>query len=171
MFALLGPESFFVSLALLLTVAYPRLGSSWFQNAEQALGAVAQKRGISVLICGLLALVLRAALLAHLDSLPERQLVFVRYKPDHNTLIEWVYNIANIDNSKVVWARDMGQTENEELLRYYKDRRSWPLEPDEKSPKLSPYPSGQATADPSASGADRGCGATGSGGRNPCLSQ
>lgn len=82
----------------------------------------------------------RASVLAQLNSLPERQLVLVRYKPEHDTLIEWVYNSADIDNSKVVWARDMGAAENQELLRYYKDRRVWLLEPDETPPKLSRLP-------------------------------
>jgi hypothetical protein len=81
----------------------------------------------------------RAKLLAQLDSLPERQLVLVRYKPSHDTMVEWVYNGADIDSSKVVWARDMGSNENEELIRYYKDRRVWLLEADERPPKLSDY--------------------------------
>src|SRR5271157_2388540 len=59
----IGPESLIVSLALLLAFTYPQLGSTWFRKAEQALGAVARRRKTSVLICGLLALALRAALL------------------------------------------------------------------------------------------------------------
>jgi len=50
-----------------------------------------------------------------------------------------VYNGANIDKSKVVWARDMGAAENEELIHYYKDRRAWLLEADETPPRLAPY--------------------------------
>ena len=82
----------------------------------------------------------RAALLARLDSLLGGQLVLVHYKPDHNALIDWVYNGADIDGSKVVWARDMGAAGNEELIRYYKDRRVWLLEADDIPPKLLPYP-------------------------------
>jgi hypothetical protein len=81
----------------------------------------------------------RAAIEAQLESLPDRQLVLVRYKPEHNTLVEWVYNSANIDNSKVVWARDMGAVDNEDLLRYYADRRAWLLEADEIPPRLTSY--------------------------------
>ena len=81
----------------------------------------------------------RAKLIADLSPLPGGQLVLVRYNADHDLQIEWVYNEADIDNSKVVWARDMGQTANEELLRYFKSRRVWLLEPDEKPVKLSPY--------------------------------
>lgn len=92
----------------------------------------------------------RARILAHLSSLPGTQLVIVRYHPTHDFLgLEWVYNDADIDHSKVVWARDMGAAQNVELLRYYKDRSVWLLEADEVPPKLTPYsrdPDGQATA-------------------------
>ena len=83
--------------------------------------------------------VARAKILAELDSLPGRHLVFVRYGPDHDSLPEWVYNEADIDRSKVVWARDMGDAENQELIRYFNHRTVWLLEPDENPPKLSPY--------------------------------
>jgi len=81
----------------------------------------------------------RAAIVGQLNSLPGPQLVLVRYKPGHDTLIEWVYNDADIDSSKVIWARDMGEPQNDELLRYYPDRRLWLLEADDVPPKLSPY--------------------------------
>jgi hypothetical protein len=50
-----------------------------------------------------------------------------------------VYNEADIDHAKVVWARDIGGEQNEELLRYYKDRCVWLLDADEAPPKLSSY--------------------------------
>jgi len=81
----------------------------------------------------------RAAVLERLGSLPGGQLVLVRYKPGHDTLIEWVYNEADIDRSRVVWARDMGDAENQELIQYFNHRTVWLLEPDENPPKLSPY--------------------------------
>jgi hypothetical protein len=81
----------------------------------------------------------RARVLAELDSLPGRHLVFVRYGPDHDSLPEWVYNEADIDRSKVVWARDMGDAQNAELINYFKGRHVWLVQPDEDPPKLSPY--------------------------------
>jgi hypothetical protein len=39
-----------------------------------------------------------------------------------------------------VWARDMDEKSNQELLQYFKNRNVWLLEPDESPPKLSPYP-------------------------------
>ena len=52
---------------------------------------------------------------------------------------EWVYNGANIGEHRVVWANDMGPAQNEELIRYYKDRHAWLLEADAQPPKLLPY--------------------------------
>src|SRR5205823_4942191 len=49
---------------------------------------------------------------------------------------EWVYNEADIDAAKVVWARDMDATSNAELLRYFQGRRVWLIEPDSAPSKL-----------------------------------
>jgi len=65
--------------------------------------------------------------------------VLVHYSPNHDPLLEWVYNGADIDGQKVVWARDMGADQNEELLRYYSNRRAWLLEADDVPPNLLPY--------------------------------
>lgn len=81
----------------------------------------------------------RAALETQLRALPGPQLVLVRYRPNHDPLLEWVYNGADIDGQKVVWARDMSTEENKDLARYYSDRRVWLLEADDVPPKLSPY--------------------------------
>jgi hypothetical protein len=68
-------------------------------------------------------------------------LVIVRYKPGHDIIFnEWVYNEADIDNAKVVWAREMSPSENEEVLDYFKDRKAWLAEADETPPRISPYP-------------------------------
>ena len=95
----------------------------------------------------------RAALIARLNAIPGRHLVLVRYNNNHNPLIEWVYNEANIDASKVVWARDMGPADNQEIVRYYHDRRVWLLEPDAKIPRLLPYDAGDSEPLSSRSGA------------------
>ena len=81
----------------------------------------------------------RAAIVKQLNSLAAPQLVLVRYKPEHDTLFEWVYNEADIDHSKLIWARDMGSRDNAELLRYYHERQVWLLEADDAPPKLEPY--------------------------------
>src|SRR5258708_25382499 len=52
-----------VLVAVLLAFACPELGSSWFARCERALAKLARRRGSAVLVIGLTALALRAALL------------------------------------------------------------------------------------------------------------
>jgi len=82
----------------------------------------------------------RAALLHQFKQLPGEQLVIVKYGSHHDVDREWVYNDADIDAAKVVWARDMGKDGNQELLQYFRNRKIWFLEPDNPSPQLLPYP-------------------------------
>ena len=49
----------------------------------------------------------RPALKRGLSGCPGQQLAIVRYGPDHDPSNEWVYNSPDIDDSKVVWAREM----------------------------------------------------------------
>jgi hypothetical protein len=74
-----------------------------------------------------------------LAEAPGKQLVFVRYWPQHIFQQEWVYNAADVDGARVVWARDLGADENDKLLHYYPDRTPWLLDPDARPPKLSRY--------------------------------
>ena len=81
----------------------------------------------------------RAAILRQLQRLPETQLVIVRYGPHHDLDREWVYNEADIDAAKVVWARDMGRSGNQELLDYFRNRQAWVVDGDSPTPQLRPY--------------------------------
>jgi hypothetical protein len=87
----------------------------------------------------------RIAVNTQLAQAPGKQLVFVRYWPKHE-VAEWVYNSADIDRQAVVFARDLGATENEQLRSYYSDRHVWLLEPDARPPKLSEYQTAVAPA-------------------------
>lgn len=70
---------------------------------------------------------------------PGRLLVLVRYSPQHIFQEEWVYNDADIDAARIIWARDLGPAEDAKLLGYYPDRTVLLLEPDYRSPRLVPY--------------------------------
>ena len=83
----------------------------------------------------------RAQVAAQLEKMPGKQLAIVRYTPGHAPFDDWVYNAADIDASKVVWARDLRAANNQELLRYFHDRQVWLVEPDFDPPKVSPYSS------------------------------
>jgi hypothetical protein len=47
--------------------------------------------------------------------------------------------LADIDGSRIIWAHDMGRQKNQELIRYFKNRQVWLVEPDFAPPKLSAY--------------------------------
>ncbi|MGA3039381.1 MAG: hypothetical protein ABSF54_01175 [Bryobacteraceae bacterium] len=81
----------------------------------------------------------RLSVIHRLEHEGGRDLVLVRYAPDHNVLEEWVYNGADIDGSRIVWARDMGDAANRELLDYYKGRKIWVLDADAPDPAPVPY--------------------------------
>jgi hypothetical protein len=75
-----------------------------------------------------------------LAAIPGKLLVFVRYLPRHIFQDEWVYNAADIDGARVVFARDLGTEENEQLRQYFPDRAVWLLEPDYPAPQVTRFP-------------------------------
>jgi hypothetical protein len=81
----------------------------------------------------------RARILAQLERSPEKHLVLVRYAPRRDPGDEWVYNGADLDGARVVWARELDRSSNASLMRHFADRRVWLLEPDQVSPRLIPY--------------------------------
>ena len=92
---------------------------SWYQKAPPSFG--------------------RAAVEKKLLQLPGDQLVIVHYAPDHEPFAEWVYNRADIDGAKIVWARELEATDNLRLLDYYKGRKTWLLDADDNPPRLTEY--------------------------------
>ncbi len=74
-----------------------------------------------------------------LKRIPGDHLVFVQYDRTAYFNTEWVYNEADIDSARIVWARDMGPRQNQEVLRYYPDRKPWLVTPDDAPDALWPY--------------------------------
>ena len=81
----------------------------------------------------------RQNLLRRLEAAPAQHLVLVRYKLNHDPGDEWVYNGADIDRSKVVWAREMDQGRNRRLVQYFASRHAWLVEPDTRPVRISAY--------------------------------
>ena len=75
-----------------------------------------------------------------MEKIPGKHLAIVRYSSTHNPFNEWVYNSADIDNSKVIWATEMDEANNLELIRFYKDRDVWLVQPDSSTARISVYP-------------------------------
>jgi hypothetical protein len=83
----------------------------------------------------------RAGVLAQLEKYPGRQLAIVRYSPQHPSVDDWVYNAADIDHSRVVWAREPdSMIPPSDLLNYFHDRKVWLVRPDSDLEKILPYP-------------------------------
>jgi hypothetical protein len=80
----------------------------------------------------------RESLIQKFRKMPGRQLVIVRYSPEHVLDQEWVYNDADIDGAQVVWARDMGPARNDALRAYFRNRHAWLLEPEKSQVRLVP---------------------------------
>ncbi len=81
----------------------------------------------------------RARIAERLKQEPGRQLAIVRYARGHNFFEEWVYNEASIDGAAVVWARELDDASNRELIRYFHDRRVWLVQADSNPATVLPY--------------------------------
>jgi hypothetical protein len=82
----------------------------------------------------------RAGIESQLEALPGKQLVIVHDSGKRDPLEQWVYNAADIDASKVVWAREMDAANNLELVHYYPDRHVWSINIDTEPATVTPYP-------------------------------
>jgi hypothetical protein len=78
----------------------------------------------------------RQSIARQLHEVPGNHLVFVHYSPTHDVHQEWVYNAADIDSAKVVWAREMSPDQDRSLVAYFANRRIWRLLADESPPRL-----------------------------------
>jgi hypothetical protein len=89
--------------------------SGFFQNNRSIFHIFAQKR---------------SNLIAKLSQQPGKDLVIVRYGPNHLPLFELVYNEADIDGSEVIFARELAPSKMPGLLDYYRGRTMWLLDGD-----------------------------------------
>lgn len=86
-----------------------------------------------------------------LAQMPGQQLVIVRYASDHNPNLEWVYNRADIDGAKVVWAREIPGVNIRPLLDYFRVRNVWLVQPDATPLQVGRYTSPAQSAPPAPS--------------------
>lgn len=78
---------------------------------------------------------------ARLAPLEGRHLVVVK---EECSPANWgfVYNDADVDASKIVWAKDLGPKANDALLAYYRDRTIWLLEIERGEARIRPFTDG-----------------------------
>jgi hypothetical protein len=74
----------------------------------------------------------KASMSTELERTPGNHLVIVKAKTDPYNFYQWIFNSAEIDAQKIVWARDMGPERNAELIRYFTGRTVWWVDPNVK---------------------------------------
>ncbi len=57
------------------------------------------------------------------ENLPGKYLALVSYDSNYTPHDEIVFNKADIENSKLIWAYDLGEDENREFVEYHSDRK------------------------------------------------
>jgi len=82
---------------------------------------------------------MRARIQTQLEHAQGKHLVMVRYSPGHYYEWEWVYNRADLNAARVVWARSMDPETDAELIRHFPGRQVWLVEPDRPWLNLSAY--------------------------------
>lgn len=82
----------------------------------------------------------RANVVAWLSRQPGNQLAIVRYRPRHEVIHEWVYNGADLERDKIVWARELRPDWTSALVQHYQGRKIWLVEPDATPVLAMPYP-------------------------------
>lgn len=83
----------------------------------------------------------RAEILRQLESAAGRHLILVKYRPGRALREEWVYNGADLENAKVLWARWHESPRLPAFLAHHAGRTFWILEADMPGAPLSPYES------------------------------
>jgi hypothetical protein len=71
---------------------------------------------------------IRAELQGALERLPGKHLVFVNDSAG-KWPIQWVYNGANLEAQRVVWARPMGEPNAQRMMTHFHDRQVWFVTP------------------------------------------
>lgn len=69
----------------------------------------------------------RARIVRLLESEPGDHLVLVSYGRQHDPLVEWVYNAADLESARIVWARTLGREADRALLQHFRQRTVWRL--------------------------------------------
>ena len=76
----------------------------------------------------------RSNLIDSLSSQSKQYVLLVSYDAGYSPHNEWVFNGADIDSQHVIWARDLGRTQNHPLIAYYRAREVLDLRITSESP-------------------------------------
>jgi hypothetical protein len=108
-------------------------------GAEQAGLPYTQKLNFQTWCCRVEGNQNKPRIIAELAETPGKHLVFVRAKTDSNNLFQWIYNAADLDTSRFVWARDLGDADNAQLAGSMPGRSVWMVDPNVEPATLTSY--------------------------------
>ncbi len=80
----------------------------------------------------------RATVESQLERIPGQHLVLVSYGPRHEIYQELVYNQADIEHQRIIWARSLSPESDRALIEHYSGRRAWMLR-ENGTPVLNDY--------------------------------
>src|SRR6266568_325730 len=86
----------------------------------------------------------RMRLVAQLERTPGQHIVFVHIRFPNFRGAFWIYNDPDISRSRIIWAYDMGEAANAELMRLYPGRCAWIVDQDDGRRLLRGYESENA---------------------------
>jgi hypothetical protein len=90
--------------------------------------------------CGLEGNLNKSRIIRQLEQAPGGHLVFVKAKTNEKNLFQWIYNDADIDASRIVWARDLGEARNAQLADFYHGSRTvWLVDPNVEPAQIIRY--------------------------------
>ena len=81
----------------------------------------------------------RAAITDQLLNLQGRHLVLVGDGDGYAFLQDWIYNGADIDGSRIVWAHGDHEEQVEQLVTYFAGRQVWRIEASQAGIELLPF--------------------------------
>jgi hypothetical protein len=114
-----------------IIIAANVFGQRWFHSAIPQIPEYASVERLRV----------QKVLLSH----PGKQLCLVRYSSDHSGLEEWVYNRADLQNARIVWARSTNPQTDRKLIAAFPGREVWLFEPDEPGQDLLAWSPSEVT--------------------------
>jgi hypothetical protein len=80
----------------------------------------------------------REATILQIRKIPGRHLVLVEYTPNSNPFCDWVFNTADIDSQRIIWATSLGEEQDAALIAKYPERNLWVYDADAWGWKVRP---------------------------------
>jgi hypothetical protein len=81
----------------------------------------------------------RSDIMRRLHRQEGQHLVFVRYDESFSLDDEWVYNPGDLNSARVIFAHDLGDRRNPELMAAFPERSGWLLIVSPEQVRLEPY--------------------------------